>query len=417
MTYNRKPCAALFLESEYEALILEAYSESRVTTERLRNGRYPFSCTFCKEVHKDKNMTSYHRMFNLCKVYKGPAALKMYPTWEKSDHGELNRIARKYGKVFQCNTISKPSANLKREPDDVLHLSTSKRRKIQSTAAPKPLQDAPCKVSRSTVSQEDSVVEIQDSPERDVSNDSDDHMDDADEGHSAGTSAKNDSECDTPPVAPLHSQETRSASVSDDFRIVTYKRTPRALTRKDVEERAWVKAKLKFPEENFKCIPPPPPPVEVSGLFILISEVDIDWMPKDLLNDPQGCMDFLHKMVEEGTLGVKLGSAFGQWFLYGKKVSAFNFLQCIPRPSVHSSSFSAYLVLQCFPRPSGFSSSFRVFLVLQCFPRPLVFLVLQCFPRPSVISSSFIAAHVLQIFPRPSLHTFFMFKVSFNSSP
>ena len=331
MTYNRKPCAALFLESEYEALILEAYSESRVTTERLKNGRYPFSCIFCKERHKDKNMTSYHRMFNLCKVYKGAAALKMYPTWEKSDHGELNRIARKYGKVLQQAGItlsSKPSADLKREHDDVVDLSSSKRRKGATTAVPKPHQDLTCKVSRSRVSHDDSVVEILDSPERVPSGESDDHTEDADDGHSQGNSPKAESDSDTPPVATQISLETLSASDSDDFRIVTHKRCHRGLTRKIVEERAWIKAKLKFPEEKLKCIPPPPPPVEVSGLFILLSEVDIDWMPKDLLNDPQGCMEFLHKMVEEGTLGVKLGSAFGQWFLYGNQVRDFHVLQC-----------------------------------------------------------------------------------------
>ena len=120
MTYNRKPCAALFLESEYDALILEAYSKSRVTTERRNNGRYPFSCIFCKEIHKDKNMTSYHRMFNLCKVYKEPVALKMYPTWEKSDHAELNRVAKKYGKIFALNVPTKPSGCPKRKADDVL---------------------------------------------------------------------------------------------------------------------------------------------------------------------------------------------------------------------------------------------------------------------------------------------------------
>lgn len=321
MTYNRKPCAALFLESEYEALILEAYSDSRVTTERLKNGRYPFSCTFCKELHKDKNMTSYHRMFNLCKVYKEPAALKMYPTWEKSDHGELNRIARKYGKVWACTTISKPSANPKRDFDDVAHLSTSKRRKFAAIAAPTARQEVPCKVSRSTVSQGDSVVEILDSPEGDGSHDSDATMDDADEGHSQGHSSKNDSECDTLPAATQPSHEISEAEDSRDFRIVSHRPPDDSLTRKEVEERAWARAKLKFPEEIFKCIPPPPTPVEVSGLYILITEVDIDWMPKDLLNDPQGCMEFLHKMVEEGTLGVKLGSAFGHWYLYGNSVS------------------------------------------------------------------------------------------------
>ena len=119
MTYNRKPCAALFLEPEYDALILEAYSKSRVTTERLKNGRYLFSCIFCKEIHKDKNMTSYHRMFNLCKVYKEHVALKMYLTWEKkSDHGELHMITKKYGKVFVINMPPKPSAPLKRTAED-----------------------------------------------------------------------------------------------------------------------------------------------------------------------------------------------------------------------------------------------------------------------------------------------------------
>ena len=127
MTYNRKQCAALFLEADYDPQILEAYSQSRVTTERRKNGRYPFSCIFCKEIHKDKNMTSYHRMFNLCKVYKEPAALKMYPTWDKSDHAELNRVAKKYGRVFAVNMPPTPSVVQKRKADEVLQPPPSKR--------------------------------------------------------------------------------------------------------------------------------------------------------------------------------------------------------------------------------------------------------------------------------------------------
>ena len=84
---------ALFLKADYDALTFEAYSKAIVTTERLKNGMYPFSCIICKEIHKDKNMTSYHRIFNLCKVHKEPIALKIYPTWEKSDYGVLIRIA------------------------------------------------------------------------------------------------------------------------------------------------------------------------------------------------------------------------------------------------------------------------------------------------------------------------------------
>ena len=329
MTYNRKPCAALFLESKYEALILEAYSESRITTERLKNGRYPFSCTFCKEIHKDKNMTSYHRMFNLCKVYKELVALKMYPTWEKSDHGKLNMIARKYGKIYQQNVISKPSADPKREREDVLHLPNSKRRKIRTTAAPKPQQEVPCRVSRSRASHEDSVVEIQDSPEPDASGDNDNHMEVADEGHSQGKLAKNDNDSDTPPVATRDSLEIPSDSDCDDFCVVKHMRSERGLTRKDVEERAWVRAKLKFPEGTLKCSPPPPTPVEISGLYILITEVDIGWLPKDLLNEPQACMQFLHKMVEGGGPWSEACRSF--WSV----VSLRHFGTCFPCHSVH----------------------------------------------------------------------------------
>ena len=110
----------------------------------------------------------------------------MYPMWENSDHGELNMIARMYGKVFQCNMSSKSTANLKREPEDAVHLSTSKRRKIATIVALKPRQEVSCKVSRSAMIQEDSVVEIFDSPERNISDDNNDHTDDADEGHSEG---------------------------------------------------------------------------------------------------------------------------------------------------------------------------------------------------------------------------------------
>lgn len=43
-------------------------------------------------------------------------------------------------------------------------------------------------------------------------------------------------------------------------------------------------------------------------------------MPKDLIKDPKACIQFLHKMEEEGTLDVNLGSAFGQWYLYGNSI-------------------------------------------------------------------------------------------------
>ena len=98
MKQNRKPCAVLFEENEYEEAVIEAYYKSKEKV-KMPNNRYPFACIHCKTSHKDKNTVSYHRMFNLCKVYKGDKPLKMYPTWEPSEHGEKARIAEKYGKV------------------------------------------------------------------------------------------------------------------------------------------------------------------------------------------------------------------------------------------------------------------------------------------------------------------------------
>ena len=329
MTYNRKPCAALFLEAEYDSLILEAYSESRVTTERLKNGRYPFSCIFCKEIHKDKNMTSYHRMFNLCKVYKQPAALKMYPTWEKSDHAELNRVAKKYGKVFAFSIPTKPSAGPKRKAEDVLQTPRDKRRHFTSSAACKSQVEGPCKVSRSRASPKPMRVKFQEPQAEHLSEDSDEQMEDCSEEQGQERSEKEDSDNNTSPKAVRDSIEARSTSPDTtseegDFRVIRHSRAVQGLTRKDIEERAWVKARLKFPDGNSACAPPPPTPVDVSGLYTLITEVNVDWMPKELLSDSQGCLQFLHKMVEDGTLGVKLGSAFGTWYLYGNAVRVFN---------------------------------------------------------------------------------------------
>ena len=175
MTYNRKPCATLFLEAEYDALILEAYSKSRVITKRLKNGKYLFSCIFCKEIHKDKNITSYHKMFDLCKVYKEPAALKMYPTWEKNDHAELNRVAKKYGRDFSLTMPPKPSAGAKRKVDAVLHSPRDKRRHFTVSVANNPRPQTSCKISRSRVSSKSLHVEQ-------LYEDSYDHMEECSKG-------------------------------------------------------------------------------------------------------------------------------------------------------------------------------------------------------------------------------------------
>lgn len=39
-------------------------------------------------------------------------------------------------------------------------------------------------------------------------------------------------------------------------------------------------------------------------------------MPKELLNDLDACMQYMHKQLEDGAIRQCIGSAFGQWYLY-----------------------------------------------------------------------------------------------------
>ena len=321
MTYNRKQCAALFLEADYDALILEAYSQSRVTTERRKNGRFPFSCIFCKEIHKDKNMTSYHRMFNLCKVYKEPAALKMYPTWDKSDHAELNRVAKKHGRVFAVNMPPTPSVVQKRKADEVLQPPPSKRCQFPVPPATNTPSEGLCRTSRTRLSPKELHVKFQDSTSREVSEDSGETTEDMDDEQVEEIKVEDDSDNDTVPQScDVHESSEETTSAERNFRVLRHNPAKPFRTRQDVEDRALVKARMKFPTASAATIPTPPTPVEVSGIYTLITEVKVDWMRYELLDDPQACMEFLHKMVEDGTLGTKLSSAFGKWYLFGNAV-------------------------------------------------------------------------------------------------
>lgn len=54
-------------------------------------------------------------MFNLCKLYKKHAMVKMYPTWENDNHGEFHKIVDKYGKVYQSDIVCKPPTSMKKK--------------------------------------------------------------------------------------------------------------------------------------------------------------------------------------------------------------------------------------------------------------------------------------------------------------
>ena len=77
----------MYCEEKFEDLVLEAYWQAQ-DKNRTANNRYRSTCIYCKESHKDKNIVSYHRMFNLCKSYTGEKPLKMYPTWVPGNHRE-----------------------------------------------------------------------------------------------------------------------------------------------------------------------------------------------------------------------------------------------------------------------------------------------------------------------------------------
>ena len=236
MTYNRKQCAALFLEADYDALILEAYSQSRVTTERKKNGRYPFSCIFCKEIHKDKNMTSYHRMFNLCKVYKEPATLKMYPTWDKSDHAELNRVAKKYGRVFAVNMPPTPSVVQKRKADEVLQPPPSKRSQFPAPPATNTPSEGLCRTSRTRLSPKDLHVKFQDTSSREVSEDSGETTEDCDDEQVQEIKVLEESDNAVPQSCDVRSSSEETMSEERNFHVLRHNPAKPFRTRKDIED-------------------------------------------------------------------------------------------------------------------------------------------------------------------------------------
>jgi hypothetical protein len=87
------------------------------------------------------------------------------------------------------------------------------------------------------------------------------------------------------------------------------------MSRHDIERNAWANAtRLFHPTSVISC---PPSHVDIHGLYIIIAETDDQWTPKELLNDYDACMKYLHAQLEDNTIGQRIGNAFGQWYLYG----------------------------------------------------------------------------------------------------
>jgi hypothetical protein len=59
-----------------------------------------FQCKSCRNMFKDKNTLSYHKMMNLCLEYIRKELLKMYPTITKFEAKELTKLGEKHGKTL-----------------------------------------------------------------------------------------------------------------------------------------------------------------------------------------------------------------------------------------------------------------------------------------------------------------------------
>ena len=90
-------------------------------------------------------------------------------------------------------------------------------------------------------------VKFQEPQAEHLSEDSDDHMEDCSEEQGQERLEKENNDNNTPPDATRNSMDAHSTSPDTtseegDFRVVRHSRAVRALTRKDIKERAWVKA-------------------------------------------------------------------------------------------------------------------------------------------------------------------------------
>ena len=315
MKQNRKDCAVLFEEGEYEQAVLEAYWRSRSKV-KMPNNRYPFLCIHCKASHKDKNTVSYHRMFNLCKVYKGDKPLKMYPTWEPSEHGEKARIATKFGKVSSPPHSSVASHKELPPPLDLdvqpfrkrtllvkyaEHEPPLKKRsqKIKDTTrhlvvlrppskTKDPLARALAKVDvpKFSMSPPPSRRKMKATrPPQPQPVSSEEHVDPF-SSHSEARSGIKERNSNSPTVTPsIEEVEFRVAS-----HIYVLQLLSSTLSREEIEEQAWSNATQRF--DQVRDIEVPPPQVDINGLYIIIIETSDKWVLKELVDDLDACMQY-----------------------------------------------------------------------------------------------------------------------------
>lgn len=64
------------------------------------------------------------------------------------------------------------------------------------------------------------------------------------------------------------------------------------------------------------------------GLYVLNIESETSWMPKELVVDPDKCMVYLHRKLEEATLGKTISKAFRACYLFDNVEVIFLYFVC-----------------------------------------------------------------------------------------
>lgn len=101
---GRVPCACLYTEEEYKALVIEAHYTCRYHFWEDPGSEKPYHywCKYCHMDFSDKNALSYHRYKDQCKKWRevGTGILKMYPTFSQSEQHLLKDILLGVGLSF-----------------------------------------------------------------------------------------------------------------------------------------------------------------------------------------------------------------------------------------------------------------------------------------------------------------------------
>ena len=104
LKHGRVPCACLYTEEEYKALVIEAHYTCRYHfwEDPGLEKRYHYWCKYCHMDFSDKNALSYHRYKDQCKKWRevGTGILKMYPTFSQSEQHLLKDILLGVGLSF-----------------------------------------------------------------------------------------------------------------------------------------------------------------------------------------------------------------------------------------------------------------------------------------------------------------------------